>query len=298
MQRWGFQGRENFLGFYSSARSPFLVPLPPLLSISHTRINTITRTHTPKSAKRKSHPHLSLSHHLFFSCKLSRCISFSVVTELSVQVISGFDPKTDQICHRKQLVKEVRCSSQTVMFNRYRPFTPYVCVCVCAFYYLHVCLCALHTSDCVCVCVCVFCVLGDMNALANSSHSQHLCSHSDLRCQSQLKQHVLASPRNTNTHAEQDPCRVCPLTNVSSKGLQQACLFMGLKRMGLYPWILHPIVSRHHGSLQSTVESWDDLLELHSVWMTSWVTGNGMMSRCKCNTRAQLIYQVTWASDI
>lgn len=36
---------------------------------------------------------------------LSRCISFSVATELSVQVISGFEPKSHQICHRNQMVK-------------------------------------------------------------------------------------------------------------------------------------------------------------------------------------------------
>lgn len=94
---------------------------PPLLSLYFIAAATISpcfflsfsatfslhlpiNTRKKKSQQKKNH--ILIRHYHLISCNLSRCISFSVVTEMSAQVIiRAFEPKTDQICHRKQLVK-------------------------------------------------------------------------------------------------------------------------------------------------------------------------------------------------
>lgn len=92
-----------------------------LLSISHTLINTRKRKIT------SSFVIITLSAAIFLA---AFHFQFS-----SVQVIRGFEPKTDQICHRKQLV---RCSSEAVKFNRFEPRTQ------CA-------VCVLFTLEWLCV---------------------------------------------------------------------------------------------------------------------------------------------------
>lgn len=73
-----------------------------------------------KSAKKKKEKKSHISHlsllHLFFSCDLSRCISFSAVTELLAQVIREFDAKTDRFCHRNQLLKWMSLCFESVMY--------------------------------------------------------------------------------------------------------------------------------------------------------------------------------------
>lgn len=89
--------------------SHILIDLVTKLQECSTQIRVFPLVLSTSPPTKLRHLHLPLSPYLFFGCSLSRCISFSLVTELSVQVIRWFEQKTDYYCHRNQLVTTNRC---------------------------------------------------------------------------------------------------------------------------------------------------------------------------------------------
>lgn len=183
--------------FCLSALAPlrFLSHLPfhvhHLPSISHTLTNAIISLKAFKR-ERGGKKNILICHYRLGSVSSAAiflaAFHFRLRSELSEQVIGGFEPKTDQICQWKK--KKTSCLSEERAVLKQQKLTD-LSGCVCVFSHSRATACASHHGE----------------VAACFSHLQHLCSHSDLRRQSQLKAWVLESLITyKQTHSSEDIC--------------------------------------------------------------------------------------------